>query len=94
MDALHVNDPAFALSAALNTSARVSVGASSHIFVYNNGTAMAYVRVGDVTVVATTSDAPVPPNTGISFRKTKDQTHLAGISTAALALVGQAGTGV
>lgn len=85
--------PAYGSTKALavtTTTGRVELGSTEcdTLLITNEGTATAYVELGDATVVATTADLPILSGGVMTIsRSSATQTHVAaitGASTAAL----------
>lgn len=76
--------------AVTGTTARVALPAGASVLVSNPGSTAAYVRLGDVTVAATTSDIPVPAGGAVGLTVGAN-TYLAAITASSTTTINLAG---
>jgi hypothetical protein len=79
--------PILTASLAVTTSTgRVALAAdASTVRLYNAGTATAFVKFGDVTVTAATTNMPIPAGAIEAFRPPGASTHIAAITSSGTA---------
>ncbi len=75
-----INTPNVSI-AATQTSGNVGIGnvGAPRIIIFNSGTDVAFVKSGDSTVTATTSDMFIAPGTSQLFQLNTDHNHVAAI---------------
>ena len=85
---VNINDPASPPLTASTSSSRVARGTPTQsVIVKNTGLVTAYLRSGDVTVVATTSHHPIAPGEISLIDSDITHTHIAGITASGSAVV-------
>lgn len=85
---IHVNSPTASISGT-TSSARTAypVGTGSRVSVYNSGSVAVFVKSGDVTVAATTTNMFVPAGQALTFERNPNDTYLATITASSTATV-------
>ena len=63
-----------------SASSVIGVGSKSLVFTNLSESVIAYVRVGNAGITASTADYPLLPNSQISVSKCQDDTHVAYIT--------------
>jgi hypothetical protein len=72
--------------AVTTTTGRVAlVGDASTVRLYNAGTATAFVKFGDSSITAATTNMPIPAGAIEAFRPPGSSTHLAAITSSGTA---------
>ena len=85
----HANQASATISAT-TSSARTAYPNPSNfngVGVYNSGTVVVFVKSGDSSVAATTSDQFVAPGEAVEFKRNSQDTHLAAITGSGTATV-------
>jgi len=88
---MHVNTPELPISVTTTTQAVAYLQQGKDMWLKNLGTSHCYVKSGDSTVTATTSDTCILAGAVIPYQKQNNDTHIAVIGDGATTLRVQVG---